>query len=468
MRVYAGFPSVVSKSKEARIRDFHSGELPTEAEKKLLSLLENLSQEELFFTKERSFSPLEVLESLVERVSEGGKVKELIVPSYASNFKALEKRFLRVVKDYELFGEETLLLNVGFTKTSLSLGGRLVTIVPLGHYHFVDALGNYLFNRAVAELSLSNAQLRREGIRGELLKRFREEAEEILIGEKHKIEVLEIGYGRKIPSDEVSDALSHLLGRVNYGDVLLSKNSLSAFVVSALYRYEEKLRERFKLKEVVAIGAFNSFIEEALRRIIPLKVKKLTPKELLLLKPESKKGKRFVYFEKLSPPKELSPTDGDYRVAKKEERELLRELRTLFKKRDLKGLALIEELSRSTLEEVVYELLSIVKRCSFKDEREVAYLNYAVAALSRMEIDKKLLPLVVKEMERVAFVWEFPLETMENILYFCHAQKEAITGTRLERYPFVFQTYARSLNLTEGEKAFLRSVASSVGEILGS
>jgi hypothetical protein len=104
----------------------------------------------------------------------------------------------------------------------------------------------------------------------------------------------------------------------------------------------------------------------------------------------------------------------------------------------------------------------MVKRLSFRSREEVCYLSAAISALSQMDVPENLLKKVIKELEKSAFNWLFPIETKLNLLYFCYRHAEHLKGTRLEFFPPLLLSFIRDKRLTEGEKNFVWSAASSI------
>jgi len=472
LRLYLGYPDSVAAGERFRLKDRFLKEVsvdyssvPVEVKKKLLSMLDNVDKKDYLFIGEVFYDGIDLLEFALFSVSVR-EYDELLLPGYLYGkpthlirnlLRGTFGRRLSVIYDFNLFDRRTVVVNVGYTKSSISLGGELLTVIPLGEFHFVDFLGNYLFNRFVGQTGISNARLRKEGLRGELLDRCRSQAARILFGRSSTLTIPHFNYSREICEKEVELALSPLTGSANYGELVERVSDFSGALVSTLYSYEALFRERLKVKEVVVIGRLTGPFEKSLRRIFPVRVRKVDEAELLEREVESPGFK--VRVEKPPFRREV------LRASPFQIREVeggLKELRHFFSRRDLKGLSIIERLTHTArgkeLEDFVYELITIIRRSSFRTKEEVAYLNHSIAALTKVELKENLFEKAVKEIEKQAFNWQLPFETKVNILYFCHRNSERLRGRELEAFPFLMLTYIRDKKVTEGEKNFVRTV----------
>jgi len=472
LRLYLGYPHSVGREGKFKLKDYFLREIsvdyasvPVEVKKKLLSLLDNVAQKDYLFIGDVFYDGIDLIEFALFGV-EPRDYDELLLPGYLYGkpthlirnlFKETFGKRINTLYDFNLFPKEALVVNVGYTKTSLSFGGELLSVIPLGEFHIVDFFGNYLFNRLLGETGVSNARLRKEGIRGELLDSVRAQGARILFGRSNEVEVPTLSYRRKVNPEEVELALTPLTGSTNYGDFVERPADFSSSVVTSLYRFEEALRERFKVKEVYVIGRLKEPFKGVLERIFPVKVTEVDEEELL--KRELQNPKFKVKFEAVAFSGEVlreslelpPPTEGG-----------VRELRRLFNAKDLKGLSLIEKLTQTAegkeRESFAYEVLTIIKRSSLRSPEEIAYLNHSIAALTRMELPESLFKKAVREIESKAFNWQLPFETKINILYFCHKNRERLKGSPLELFPFLLLTYIRGKKVTEGEKNFIRTV----------
>jgi len=472
LRLYLGYPDSATAIEKFRLKDRFLSEVsvdyssvPVEVKKKLLSMLDNVDRKDYLFIGEVFYDGIDLLEFALFSVNVRD-YDELLLPGYLYGkpthlirnlLKGTFGKRLSVIYDFNLFNGQTVVVNVGYTKSSLSLGGKLLTVIPLGEFHFVDFFGNYLFNRFVGQTGISNAKLRKEGLRGELLDRCRSQAARILFKRSTTLSIPQFNYSREVPGEEVELALSPLTGSSNYGELVEEVSDFSSAVVNSLYRYEELFRERPKVKEVVVIGRLTEPFERSLRRIFPVKVRRVSEEELLKREVESPNFKVAV---------EKPHFKGEVLRAKplnvKKVEGGLRELRHLFNRRDLKGLSIIERLTEKAegkeLEDFVYELITIIRRSSFRTKEEVAYLNHSIAALTKLELTESLFEKAVKEIEKQALNWQLPFETKVNILYFCHRNSKRLRGSALEAFPFLMLTYIRDKKVSEGEKNFVRTV----------
>jgi hypothetical protein len=355
LRLYLGYPESVGSEGRFKLKDLFLKEVgvdypsvPVEVKKKLLSMLDNLEKTNYLFIGEVYYDGIDLLEFALFGVGIRD-YDELVLPGYLyrkpSNLvkNLIEESFAKKVNllyDFNLFSRSTLVVNVGYTKTSVSLGGKLVSIIPLGEYHFVDFLGNYLFNRFVGETGISNSRLRKEGIRGELLDKCRATAARILFGRSRELNIPEFNYRRKVEEEEVELVLTPLTGSTNYGELVVKPGDFSSILVSFLYDYEERERERFKVEEAVIIGRLSWPFRKVLEKIFPVKVREVKEEELLSGEVVNKSQKPLT--KNFSLKKEVIRAE---QLNFKEVSGGIRELRELFNRRELSGLYLIEKLS---------------------------------------------------------------------------------------------------------------------------
>jgi len=479
LRVYLGYPESLTPHGRFKLKDLFLKEVdvdylsvPIEVKRKLLSLLENLEEKSYIFIGNVIYDAIDILEFALFSC-EPRSVKEVILPGYLYGKPTFlvrnlfEKTFasrVSIYYDFNLFSTETLVLNIGYTRSSFSLGGTFLSVIPVGEFHMVDLLGNYLFNRFLLEKGISNTELRKKGLRGELLDRFRSFAGKVLFKGLKKVELEDYNYRRDIDPKEVDLALSPVTGSSNYGDFVEKASDLASALVLSLYHFEEVLRERPKVKEVAVIGRLKSPFIKVIQRIFPLPVREVKEEELLSLSPVNRNFK--VHLKRVEFPnyRELPAVEADP-IAPTEVS--VRNLRLFFNRKDLRGVRLIEELTEGSLsgkelESFVYELLYIMKRSSFRSREEIAYLNYAIAALSRLTIPKELFDKVLEEMARKAFNWLLPMKTKLNILYFCYRFAEKIKNTDLQVFPPLLLSYIRDKKLSEGERNFVWTAAKSI------
>jgi len=476
LRVYLGYPESLAPNGRFKLKDLFLEEvdvdyesIPIEVKRKLLSLLENLEKKSYIFIGNVIYDAIDILEfALFSR--EPHSVKEVLLPGYLYGKPTFlvrnlfEKTFgakVSVFYDFNLFSPETLVLNVGYVRSSLSLGGTFLSVIPVGEFHMVDLLGNYFFNRFLLEKGISNTELRKKGLRGELLDRFRSFAGRVLFKGLRRLNLPDYSYSREVTEREVDLVLSPVTGSSNYGDFVKEATEFSSAVILSLYRFEEVFKERPKVREIAVIGRLKSPFINVLRRIFPVPVREVSEEELLTLSPVNRKYK--IYLHKVDFPTYKSNPFLEVPVETLEEVSI-KSLRYLFNKRDLRGLNVIAGLTEKNLEgeelvSFVYELLYIMKRSSFRTKEEIAYLDYAISALSRLEIPEELFDRVLEEMAGKAFNWLLPLRTKLNILYFCHRFADKVKETDLKVFPPLLLSYVRDKKLPEGERNFIRTAA---------
>ncbi len=475
MRCYFGYPDSFLGKEPFRIKDLFLeeievdyGSVPIEVKRKLLSVLDNLYESDYLFIGNVIYDAIDILEfslfSLPVReissvVLSGylyGKPTFLIRNLFRNTFASNPEIFF----DFNFFPKDFLVVNVGYMHTSVSVGGNYLLNVPIGEFHFVDVLGNYLFNRFVYELGVSNASLRKSGKRGEILDRMRSAAAKILFKGQKRVEVEEFGYERDVEKWEIDAVLTTVVGSCGYGDFFEAPFDFSSSVIHALYRFEEIFKERPKIKNIAVIGRLRHPIVKTLKKIIPVKPVELTGVEFADMDVVNRSFKPVC--ERVDFPK-LRWRDEEV-ISQDEVSPSLNRLRYLFNRRDLRGISVLEKLVENgdAGEKVVYELLSILKRCSFKRKEDIIYLNYAISALSKLEIPEEILPKVIEEIGKKAFRWEIPLNVKMNVLYFCYRYRDKLNNTLLQIFPSVLSTYVRNVKLPEGERNFIKVVAEAV------
>ncbi len=480
MRVYIGYPDSCSPEGRFRIKDLFVDELnidystlPVEVKRKLLALLENLDRRSYMFMGEVVYDAIDVLEFALFSLSVR-EFKEVVLPGYLYGKPTFIIRSLfegsfgvtpQFFYDFNFFDSDALIVNVGYSRSSLAVGGELVVSIPVGEFHFVDLLGNYLFNRFTFEMDVSNTWLRKSGKRGELLDKFRTEAARLLFKDRTYVEIDEFNYRRSISREEVTQVLSPLTGSMVYGDYVKGPFDISSSIVYLLYLFEEMFRFRPSVRKVFLLGRLTFPFENVISRIFPLKVVKVSPEELLD-RPIGNICSR-VNFRRFDFPSGKRGALENFQVGNLSADVSLESLRKYFNDRDLRGVRVIEmlaqeEFGEEMLERFIYELLFIVKRSSFRKREDILYLNSAIAALSKLSVPKHLLPKVVEELEKKAFNWLFPLETKLNILYFCYRYRDEIGDSSLKLYPPLLLSYIRDKKLTEGEKNFVRTAAAAI------
>ncbi|ADY73027.1 hypothetical protein Dester_0372 [Desulfurobacterium thermolithotrophum DSM 11699] len=475
MRIYFGYPDSFFKDKNFRLKDLFLREIgvkyetvPVEVRRKLLSLLDNLEQKSYLYLNGIVYDAIDILEFAFFSLSIED-LQEIVLPGYLYGkstflirnlFDNLLERRVSVYYDFNFFSQKTLVVNIGYKKTSLSIGGKLITILPVGEYHFVDILGNYLFNRFILEVGISNRDLRKKGERGKLLDKFRSFAGQVLFKNRKEIFLENFRYKRSIEKEEVRLAISPYTGLCNYGDFIEKPVDISSSVVLSLYSYEELFRERAPIEKIILIGRLTFPFEDVLGKIFPIPIEKLDGKEMIGLSavnPIFKVSLRKIDF----------PLDGRFPNLKIPSLDSSDEinvslLRKYYNKQDLKGIFLIEKLTEKQLsdkekEQFIFELLSILKRSSYRTKESILYLNYAISALSKLDIPENLFQKVLEEMIEKAFNWFLPIETKMNILYFCYKFSDKLKDERFKIFLPLLLTYIRDKKLTEGERNFIRT-----------
>lgn len=474
MRVYLSYPFSYRSEGAFKLKDNFLSEVgvdyssvPVEVKKKLLSLLENLDKNNYLFLGDIFYDGIDVLEFALFPL-EPHSFEEVILPGYVYGkptflirnlFKNSFGKRISVYYDFNFFSDKAIVVNVGYTKSSVSFGGKLLFNLPFGEFHLIDTLGNYLFNRFIGETGVSNATLRKEGLRGEILDLCRSCAARLLFGRTDRVEIPHFNYSRKVPRQEVKLAITPVVGNTRFGEFITNPADFSSSLIMALYTQEELFRERFKASRVVVVGRLRWPFVEALSEIFPVPVDEFSGEEFLSLNPINRRFKLPVrsFSAERSVPRAITFEELPEEVS-------LRALRRYFNGRDPKGVGVIEKLveenlTGSELTSFIYELLSVVRRCSPRNTVETAYLNSAIFALSRIEIPESLFGKVERELSEKAFNWNLPFETKLNILYFCHRFKEKLQSSSLSVFPPLMLSYIRERKVTEGEKNFVRTVA---------
>ena len=464
MRAYVGYPDSIFSGKRFRVKDvfirergIDYGNVPVEVRRKLLSALENLNETDYVYIGDVFYDAADVVKPSIRTFLAGADT--VVLPGYMFGkegiFRKLMGKGADVCFDFNLFPEDAVVLNVGYRQSSISFGGNLLSVFPIGEFNFIDTLGSYLFNRFLLELGASNAELRSRGMRGKLLDRFRSFAGRILFKGEEAVLIEEFGYERAVGREEVELVLSPLLGRSNYGDFVENPVDISSLVVDLLYRYEETFRERFPARAVFLIGRLTFPFKTVLERIFPVPVK-VVGDEILELPvregyPEFLR-RIFPDFPGRSLEYPSGRVKGDIRL-----------LRSYFNRRDIRGLSVIESLVEEGGDErLIYELISIIRRCSNRSPEEIAFMNFSICALSRVEIPERLYGKVLEVIVDKAFDWLLPFETKRNILYLFYRMSGRVRDERIRVYAPLLLTCVRGLRLSEGERNFLWTASRSI------
>ena len=479
MKIYIGYPDSFLNGSSFRLKDnffkevkVNYNSVPVEVKRKILSLLDNIAAKDYIYIDNIFYDASDIVEFALFPLSEL-PLNEVVVPGYLYGkptfvlrevFGNVFRRNVTIYYDFNLFAPETVVVNVGYKTTSISFGGKFLTVIPLGEYHLVDTFGNYLFNRFVLETGLSNAELRKQGLRGELLDRFRGLAGKILFKGESRVFIDDFDYTREVSDEEVKLVLSMSMGSSNYGDLVDRPFDFSSSVISSLYEFEEVFRERPKVRDLVLIGRLTLPFKEALQRIFPIPAREMSGSELLELPVFSSNSR--TRFRRISfSSKNLIGSEDciEGRICDVS----IRDLRRYFNRKDVKGVVLIENLSGKLMSEAeresfVTELLSIVKRCAYRTREGVAYMNYAISALSKLDIPENLFNKVIELMISKAFDWYLPFETKKNILYFCFKFSDRISDERLRIFLPLMVTYLRDKQISEGDRNFVKTVVKSI------
>ncbi len=474
MRLYMGYPDSFCGKERFRLKDnffreigIDYTEVSIEVKRKALSILDNVCKRNYIYIDNIFYDVSDILEFALFSIS-GLPVNEVVVPGYLYGksvlvlkevLKAVFGENVPVYYDFNLFPTNTLVVNVGYRTTSVSFGGKFLATIPLGEYHLVDSLGNYLFNRFILESGLSNANLRKQGIRGELLDRFRGLAGKILFKGETKVHIEEFNYEREVLKDEVDLVLSINLGVSNYGDFIKSPTDFSSSLILSLYRFETAFKERPRVDSAVIIGRLFNPFRKVLQRVFPIPLKVFSGRELLSLPVIStKKVKHFKIkffsehcFETIVNLKKISCEPS------------VKNLRKFFNNRDIVGLDLIEKMAERGVEDVQFanELLSIVRRSTHRTDIDILFLSYAISALSMLNFPESILNKVVDVMIEKAFDWRFPFSTKMNILYFLFKNSGRIKNEKLQIFLPLLLTYVRDKTVSDGEKNFMKTVIES-------
>ncbi|SNR60616.1 hypothetical protein [Desulfurobacterium atlanticum] len=484
MKIYLGYPESYIGREHFNIKDLFLNEVrvdyktvPVEVKKKLLGVLSFLKESDYIFMDEIKYDASDILEFALFKFK-NESVDTVILPGYTygkSTFivrellKTVFGRNANIYHDFNFFPKDTVVVNIGYRETSISVCGDLLTVINIGEYDFVDNFGNYLFNRLLAEKKISNVELRKSGKRGVYLDKLRGNGARILFGRTDKVDFQEESYKRTISQSELDLALSPLTGRVNFGDIVTEITDISSAVVSALYLFEEKEKVKPQIRKVVLIGRIAHLYKPVFERIFGISPEIINPSDLLEREPVFSKNRvsfeRFIkgykgydYFEV----KEEREICED-----KEFREFIVDLRKAFKDRSLKGLYLIELLSEKELGgedrfKFVNELVNISRLLTFKNRKDLLYMDYIIAALSKVEIPEALFLKVENFIKKIAFRWNIPLKTRMNIVYFCYRYREKLKSKDWFKVLLPLTvTWIRDKKLSEGERLFIRNILSS-------
>ncbi|WP_456436984.1 hypothetical protein [Desulfurobacterium sp.] len=481
MRLYLGYPESYADERTFKLKDLFLKEvnvsydsIPVEVKKKLLGLLDSLKEKDYVFINDIYYDASDILEFALFGIK-NRKIERVILPGYTygkptfiirESLKTIlgkKKNDINIFYDFNLFTEETLVINIGYRETSLSIGGNFLSVINIGEFNFIDVFGNYLFNRFLRDMKISNVSLRKEGKRGEYLDKFRAMGARVLLKRSDEVCVKEENYRRRVSDEEVKMALTPLAGQVNFGEFTPEITDLSSAIVNALYAYEEEKREKPVIKKIAIIGRIANLYRETVERIFGLPPEIVNSQELL--KKEVINCKNRISFHRMKTKyngKSYSEIE-DLPVKRRSFKELLFELRKDFRKRDVTGVKIIETLTEMNLNSYemrtfINELLTMVRIASFKDAKMIPYIDYIIAAFSKIEIPEDLFCEVENYIKKVAFRWNLPLKTRMNIIYFCYRHREKLQGKEWFKIllPLTI-TWIRDKKLTEGERQFIRT-----------
>ncbi|OMH40762.1 hypothetical protein [Desulfurobacterium indicum] len=481
MKLYIGYPESCTENEKFKIKDLFLKEvnvsydsIPIEVKKKLLSLLDFLKEKDYIFIDNVHYDASDILEFALFGIK-NRKIEHIILPGYTygkptfiirETLKTISnniKNNINIYYDFNLFSEETLVINIGYRKTSISIGGKFLSVIDIGEFNFIDVFGNYLFNRFLKDKGMSNVYLRKTGKRGRYLDRFRGIGARILLKRCNKVILKDENYNRTVNKEEIKLGLSILTGQTNFGEFTLSITDLSSAIVNILYSYEEVERQKPTIKNIVIIGRIAHLYQEPIERIFGLHTEIITPQELLNRSISNFRSR--IIFQKI----ETKYNTGDYsdiemEIDEKENfKDYLFSLRRYFRDRDIKGVKIIERLTETNLsnyekETFINELLTIGRITSFKDTKMIPYIDYIISALSKINIPEHLLPEVENYIKKVAFRWSLPLKTRMNIIYFCYKHKDVLKDREWFKVllPLTI-TWIRDKKLSEGERQFIRA-----------
>ncbi|WP_456397407.1 hypothetical protein [Desulfurobacterium sp.] len=487
MKLYLGYPESCTENENFKIKDLFLKEInvsydsiPVEIKKKLLSLLDSLKEKDYIFIDNIHYDASDILEFALFGIK-NKKIEHIILPGYTygkptfiirETLKAISnnvKNNINIYYDFNLFPDETLVINIGYRKTSVSIGGRFLSVINIGEFNFIDVFGNYLFNRFLKEKGISNANLRKTGKRGEYLDRLRAIGARILLKRCNKIILEDENYTRTVNKEEIKLALSILTGQTNFGEFVVNITDLSSAIVSILYNYEETEKQKPSIKNIAIIGRIAHLYQEPVERIFGLQPEIIIPRKLLN-RPISNLRSRIT-FQKIETKyntntKSYLDLDIQINVGKKENfkfKDYLFTLRKYFRNRDIKGVKIIEILTETNLnnderETFINELLTMGRITSFKDTEMLPYIDYIISALSKIDIPEHLFPEVENYIKKVAFRWSLPLKTRMNIIYFCYKHKDILKDREWFKVllPLTI-TWIRDKKISEGERQFIRT-----------
>jgi len=480
LRLYLGYPESVADGFSFKIKDTFLKEIgidyrdiPVEVKKKLLGVLNFLKETDFIFIDEVKYDASDILEFSLFPLKDKN-IDTVILPGYTYGkptfivreaFKTVFNKRVNIYHDFNFFPEDTVVVNIGYRETSISICGKFLTVVDVGEYDFIDTFGSYLFNRFLMERKISNVELRKSGKRGIYLDRLRGNGARILFGRTDTVNFEEENYVRKISETELELALSTLTGKVNFGEIVIDITDLSSAAVNALYLFEEKEKLKPKVKRVVLIGRIAHLYRPVFERIFGIPPEIVEPAVFLEKQPLISqtrvnfgrffKGyKGYDYYEVVE---EMGEKEEDFE-------RLLFDLRKAFKNRDLKGLNLIKILSERELKErekerFINELINISKLATFKQKVDLLYIDYLISAFSKLDIPDFLFTKVENFIKKLAFRWNIPLKTRMNIIYFCYRYREKLKDKEWFKILLPLTvTWIRDKKLSEGERLFIRNV----------
>ncbi|WP_457567467.1 hypothetical protein [Desulfurobacterium sp.] len=481
MNLYIGYPESFTDEESFKIKDVFLKEvnvsdklIPVEVKKKLLGILNALKEKDYIFINDIHYDASDILEFALFRIK-NRHLKRVVLPGYTYGkptfiireiLKTIfEKREndIEICHDFNLFSDETLVINIGYRETSLSIGGDFLSVVNIGEFNFIDTFGNYLFNRFLKDTGISNVSLRKEGKRGKYLDRFRACGARILLKRTTEVRIDEEKYCREVDDKEVKEALTILTGQANFGEFISEVADLSSAMIHALYAYEEEKKTKPPVKKIVIIGRIGNLYAETIERIFGFSPEIVSPQNLLKLSVFNKKSR--MHFQRIKI--KYDGRKSRYSVSQinihNDFKRNIIILRDKFRKKEIDGVKIIEVLTETRLtpdelKTFTNELLTMGRILSFKDSKMLPYIDYIIAALSKIDIPEELFAEVEAYIKKLAFRWNLPLRTRMNVLYFCYKHREKLKQKNWFKIllPLTI-TWIRDKKLTEGERQFIRT-----------
>ncbi len=253
---------------------------PVSAVRFLYGVLEELSSGKTF----RLGGVLYDAKDIVEFVLSEKEFSSLTLPGFAYGKRT------QIIRDivrkpiwhtFSYLQEGEVLIETGYSETCISTKDT-INVIPFGEKDFIQMLAHYILSMFLIKSGQKNADLRKKGIRGEILENFRRSAARVLFSRTKEVKFGQKSW--KIDENDLKITLKWIVG-----DTALTKKiySFSSFIGNVL--------RNLKPKRILFFSRLSSF-KDTLSEIAGLPVVDADMPQILKRTP-SKKRARVKRFE---------------------------------------------------------------------------------------------------------------------------------------------------------------------------